>query len=248
MVIYTGMSKAPVKSPKTTSAPSLASSEQDIAGFLQKTAAMANVVPKTGRRGRLVFVLDATLSREATWDQAQGIQSDMFAETARIGGLDVQLVYFRGYNECRSSKWVSDPTELGRLMTNVKCRGGHTQIGKVLGHIKTETNKNQINAVVYVGDCMEENIDRVCKTAGEIGLLRVPVFMFQEGFDVSATTAFKEIARLTGGAHCRFSGNAADQLRQLLRAVAVYATGGRAALENYAAKNSQGSVLLEQLK
>ena len=239
------MSKAPVIRPETTKA----SSSDEIAGFLKKVKTMAPVASKAGdTQGRLIFALDATMSRQATWDQAQAIQSGMFAEAARIGGLDVQLVYFRGFNECRASKWVKDPNELARLMSKVDCRGGHTQIGKTLNHIKRETAKTKVDAVVFVGDCMEENIDQLCKTAGEIGLLHVPVFMFQEGHDMQATLAFKEIARLTGGAHCKFSANSADQLRQLLRAVAVYAAGGRSALAKYALKSTQGSLLLEQLR
>ncbi|VAV88139.1 FIG00439628: hypothetical protein [hydrothermal vent metagenome] len=245
MVILNVMSKTPVARPN---APATTSSDDEVAGFLRKVKTMAPVAAKQGGQGRLIFALDATLSREATWDQAQHIQSGMFAEAARIGGLDVQLVYFRGYNECQASKWVDDPKQLGRLMTKVKCRGGHTQIGKILSHIKRENTKGKVDAVVYVGDCMEENIDKLCQTAGEVGLLHVPVFMFQEGHDMQATTAFKEIARLTGGAHCRFSVDAADQLRQLLRAVAIYAAGGRNALAKFALKNSQGSLLLEQLR
>jgi len=239
------MSKNPVTRPNS---PVTASSDDEVAGFLRKVKAMAPVAPSQDGRGRLIFALDATMSREATWDHAQHIQSGMFAEAARIGGLDVQLVYFRGYNECRASKWVGEPEQLGQLMTKVDCRGGHTQIQKIFSHIKRENTKERVDAVVYVGDCMEENIDNLCALAGEVGLLRVPVFMFQEGHDSRATTAFKEIARLTGGAHCRFSANSADQLRQLLRAVAIYAAGGRNALAKFALKNSHGSLLLEQLR
>src|SRR5262245_63914905 len=106
----------------------------------------------TGKRVRLIFAMDATMSRRPTWDRALQIQSEMFLETERIGGLDVQLVYFRGFNECRASKWVSEPSALARLMTGVDCRGGNTQIGKVLTHIKAEAAKAKVNAVVYVGD------------------------------------------------------------------------------------------------
>ena len=54
--------------------------------------------------------------------------------------------------------------------------------------------------------------------------------MFQEGHDAVAEQAFREIARLTGGAWCRFDPGAAAQLRELLRAAAAYAAGGREAL------------------
>lgn len=242
------MTKAPVAKSKTATDSVRVSSNDEVAGFLSKVKAMSSVARKDGAQGRLIFALDATMSRQATWDRAMQIQSGMFAEAAKIGGLDVQLVYFRGYNECRASKWAANPQALGRLMTKVECRGGHTQIGKVLTHIKRENSRQKLDAVVYVGDCMEENIDDLCRTAGEIGLLGVPVFMFQEGHDASATAAFKEISRLTGGAHCQFSANSASQLRQLLQAVAAYAAGGRKALEKYALQSAQGTLLLEQVR
>jgi hypothetical protein len=44
-------------------------------------------------RGRLIFTLDATASRESTWDMAAQLQASMFEEAAKAGGLDVQLVY-----------------------------------------------------------------------------------------------------------------------------------------------------------
>ena len=240
------MSKTPVL--KNGNKAAVTSSDEEVAGFLRKVKSMAPVVSAGQGQGRLIFALDATMSRQATWDQAQHIQSGMFAEAASIGGLDVQLVYFRGFNECRASKWLDDPKQLGRIMTKVDCRGGHTQIGKVLKHVKRENTRRKIDAVIYVGDCMEENIDKLCQTAGEVGLMHVPVFVFQEGHDPRATPAFKEIARLTGGAHCKFTADSAKQLRQLLCAVAVYAAGGRQALKQFSLKNRHGSLLLEQLR
>ena len=202
-----------------------------------------------GAKGRLIFAMDATMSRQPTWDRALHIQAEMFDETAQIGGLDVQLVYFRGFGECRSSKWVSDARELARVMTKVDCRGGTTQIGRVLKHIKKEADAHKVNAAVYVGDCMEESIDRLCNAAGELGLLGIPLFMFQEGYEPGAETAFREIARLTRGAYCRFDSASAQQLRELLSAVAVYAAGGRKALADHSkARGGEAVLLLEQLK
>jgi hypothetical protein len=160
-----------------------------------------------------------------------------------------QLVYFRGFDETRASKWVNDPEALARLMTGVSCRGGHTQIRKVLTHARRESERTKINAIVYVGDCMEEDIDELSQRAGTLGLMGVPMFLFQEGRDSKAEIAFKEIARLTHGAYSHFDAGPARQLRDLLAAVAVYSTGGRKALRGYgAATDSAAAVrLLEQL-
>ena len=203
-----------------------------------------------GKRGRLVFALDATMSREPTWDMACSLQGEMFDETAAVGGLDVQLVYYRGLHECQSSKWVSDPKRLGDLMVRIHCEGGNTQIGRVLEHVRTESKTAKVNALVFVGDAMEEGIDSLCTAAGELGLLGVPAFMFQEGHDAVAERAFKEIARLTNGAWCRFDAGAAAQLRELLRAAAAYAAGGRLALADLSKRRGgEGAVrLLGQMK
>jgi hypothetical protein len=224
------------------------SRQDEIEAFLADVRSRAITQPG-GVRGRLLFAMDATMSRQPTWDRALQLQSEMFRETARIGGLDVQLVYFRGFGECRSSKWVSDPTALAELMTKVSCRGGYTQIRKVLAHVRQEAAKAKINAVVYVGDAFEENIDQICQAAGEVGLIGVPMFMFLEGRDAIAERAFQEIARLTRGAFCRFDEGSAHQLRELLSAVAVYAAGGRKALQDYAKdKGGNATLLLQQLK
>ncbi len=224
------------------------SSSDDVDAFLAQVKAAPS--PVTGSdRGRLIFAMDATMSRQPTWDTACSIQAEMFQETARIGGLDVQLVYFRGFNECRASRWASDPESLAGLMSQVMCRGGHTQIRRVLEHIKKEQPKGRVGAVVFVGDCMEENVDTLCQLAGEVGLLGVPIFMFQEGMDPVAEQAFREIARLTRGAFCRFDAASAQQLRDLLSAVAVYAAGGRAALEDFSSKRGGGAQrLLTQMR
>lgn len=221
------------------------SDRTEIEAFLQK---VKQTTPQTtGGRGRLIFAMDATLSREPTWDMALTVQADMFRAVQTVGGLDVQLVFFRGPTECRSSRWVSDAETLATLMSKVKCEGGYTQLRKVLLHTVREAEKSRIGALVFVGDAMEENIDELADYAGQLGLIGVPVFLFQEGFDAKAERAFKEIARLTGGATCRFGPGAASELAELLKAVAVYANGGRAALTNYAKQNQVATVLLTQL-
>jgi len=222
------------------------STSDDIAAFVAKAHAMSPHA--AGARGRLVFALDATMSRQPTWDMACTLQADMFREAASLGSLDIRLVYYRGLNECRASAWISDSAHLAKLMAKIDCRGGNTQIGKVLSEARREAVASGVRAVVFVGDAMEENVDELCAKAGELGLLKVPVFMFQEGLDVAAEQTFREIARLTGGAWCRFDPGAAAQLRELLRAAAAYAAGGREALMRLSARESGAARLLGQMK
>jgi hypothetical protein len=222
------------------------SSRAEVDAFLEQVRTLQ---PAGSGRGRLIFAMDATMSRQPSWDLALQLQSEMFQAVKEVGGLDVQLVYFRGFNECQASRWVGDPDALARLMRQVSCQGGHTQIRKVLSHARQETEKTKVNALVYVGDCMEEDIDQLSQLAGELGLVGVPVFLFQEGHEPTAERAFREIARLSRGAYCRFDAGSARQLRELLRAVAVYATGGRKALQNFSdeSKSSAAVALLQQL-
>lgn len=199
--------------------------------------------------GRLIFAMDATASREPTWDQACGLQAEMFDAAGGEGGLQVQLVYFRGFHEFHASPWLRDTRDLSQTMTRVRCAGGLTQIERVIGHALRETAATPVDALVYVGDCMEESVDTLCQRAGELGLRGVPAFVFQEGQDDIAQTAFREIARLSRGAYCHFDASSAEQLRALLRAVAVFAAGGRQALKRMA-RNDHGLVrkLAHQLR
>lgn len=221
--------------------PAPLSASDEIAAFVAKARAMSPHA--SGARGRLVFALDATMSRQPTWDMACHLQADMFREAAALGSLDIKLVYYRGLAECRASGWVSDSDTLARLMGKIDCRGGHTQIGRVLAETRRQAVESGVRALVFVGDAVEEPIDDLCATAGELGLLKVPAFVFQEGGDPGAEQALREIARLSGGAWCRFDPGAAGQLRELLRAAAAYAAGGRDALRQLA-QSAQGAALL----
>jgi len=208
-------------------------SKAEVDAFLRKLATTPAPASGTSGHGRLIFAMDATASREPTWDRASHLQAEMFKETEALGGLQVQLIYYRGFGECRASPWVTNADSLLRFMTSVFCLAGRTQIGKVLKRAAKETRQQKVSALVFVGDAMEEDIDHLGHLAGELGLLGVPCFMFHEGSDPVSRQAFQQIARLSGGAFCNFDAASARQLRELLSAVAVFAAGGRRALADY---------------
>lgn len=205
-----------------------ASASAEIDRFLGAAKQLAPLA--TGQAGRLVFALDATMSRQPTWDLACSLQAKMFEVAAGSGGLAVQLVYFRGLMECRSSGWVGEPQRLTGLMSKIACEGGQTQIHRVLKHVRDEAKAVPIRAFVFVGDAMEEDADALAALAGELGLRGIRGFLFQEGHDSAASSTFAMMARLTGGAHARFDINAPGSLLDLLRGAAAYASGGREAL------------------
>jgi hypothetical protein len=219
-----------------------AAKSAEVDAFLRRVAEMPSAKPASGR-GRLIFAMDATASREPSWDRACKIQGEMFEATAALGGLDVQLVFYRAFNECKASRWLSTAEALHGAMRAVFCIGGETQIARVLRHAIKEAETQKIGALIFVGDAMEEKLDMLCGLAGELGLRGVPVFAFHEGTDAVAGKAFKEIARLSHGAYCRFDAGSANELRTLLGAVAAYAAGGHRALADYS-KNAGGSTLL----
>ncbi len=213
-----------------------------VAAFLTKVKAMPPAVRTGNAAGRLLFAMDATASREPTWDRACKIQGDMFSATKALGSLEIQLAWYRGFGEFDTSAWLATSGELVRKMTSVTCAAGETQIAAVLEHAIAETRRRKVNAVVFVGDCVEESVDRLAKLGGDLGLLGVPVFVFHEGGDPVARRCFEEIARLSGGAYCPFDSSSADALRDLLAAVATFAVGGRLALADLA-KRRGGAAL-----
>lgn len=217
------------------------SSTSDIQAFVDKTQKLDKIRAR-GKSGRLMFSMDATASRELSWDQACHIQSEMFHEAMSIGSLEVQLTYYRGYGEFRATPWMDNSEALLRSMLRVHCLGGKTQVDKVLNQAITETQKNRIQALVFIGDAFEEDIDTVSQSAGKLGVLGVPMFCFQEGNDPLARIGFQQMAKLTNGAYCSFDSKSADQLKELLKAVAIFAVGGFDELEKYS-KTNQGEAL-----
>ena len=201
--------------------------------FLQQVAATPRVGPPGGR-GRLIFAMDATASREPTWDQAARIQSAMFADTRALGGLEVQLCFYRGFQEFESSDWIGDSRLLLRAHEPGLLRG------------RADPDRAGAGARACrrpgAGGSMPWSSSATAwKRTGSgwriwpdgSGCCSVPAFVFQEGRDPTAERSFREIARLSGGAWCPFDANSPGLLRDLLGAVAVYAAGGHAALTRY---------------
>ncbi|SFK09242.1 hypothetical protein [Methylocapsa palsarum] len=219
----------------------------DVDRFLD-AASKAPALAGSGR-GRLIFALDATMSRQPTWDLAQSVQGKMFETAAAHGGLEVQLVYYRGFHECRASRFMTAGPGLAGIMTKISVAAGQTQIEKILKHVRDENGRQPVRALVFIGDAMEEQADALAAAAGQIGLLGVKAFVFQEGRDRAAEQAFRQIALLTGGAYATFDVSAPGRLMALLSAAAAYAAGGRQALETEArGSGAAANLLLAQMR
>jgi len=184
-------------------------------------------------RGRLAFVIDATASREPTWDTASQLQAEMFSETAKLGGLEMVVIYFRGMDEVGASNSTSDARELHHFMGRIRCEGGYTKYARAFERVRQEHQRTPFTAVIAIGDMLEEEPRTLYDAVAGLG---VPLFAFQEGHDfrlpetLRLREAFQELARLTTGAYYAFDTNSVGQLRKLLQAVARYAVGDLTAL------------------
>lgn len=216
----------------------------EISAFLEKVASLPAQVRPVAAKGRLIFAMDATASREPSWDHASRIQGEMFEAAANLGGIEIQLVYYRSYAECKASRWLRTATELHDTMRAVICAAGETQIERVLRHAIAIARSEHLDALVFVGDAMEENADTLAQLAGELALLNVPAFIFHEGNNPAVASIFREIARLSRGAYCPFNSSSAAELKALLGAVAAYAAGGRQALAEYSRRTGGSALLL----
>ncbi len=222
-------------------------SSGDVDAFLEAVA-KTPVVAVEGGRARLIFAIDATASRQPTWDLAAHWQARMFEEAARLGALDVQLVYFRGYGEFHAGAWTQDARRLQAAMVEVHCRSGLTQVVRVLEHALVEHRRERVSALIYVGDCLEEDPEAMEERAARMGLEGLPAFVFHEGHDPVAAGAFRRLAHLSGGAYAPFDQRSPALLGELLGAVAAYAVGGLPALEDRAGRSETARRLLVQLR
>ena len=216
---------------------------KDITNFLKKGRVISTL---RQRQSRLLFGIDATASRQATWDMACETQSELFAAAHQISNIAVQLCFYRGLGEFRSSNWLTNQDDLRDVMQKVTCQGGQTQIIRLFRHAISEHNKLPIKALLFIGDACEENQSELFDLAGQCGLRKLPIFIFQEGYLSSATKTFQRLANLSGGVHTKFDQSSALTLSSLLGALSRYMTGGKKALENSAKVGDK--ILLEQLK
>ena len=219
-----------------------------VAGFLAQVKQRKHL-PERRSLKRLIFALDATASREPTWDLACSLHGELFLEVGNQAQLAVQLCYYRGLNEFTASPFSPTPEELLGQMQRVHCLAGRTQLERLLAHTLTTARNFPLRGLVFVGDAFEENLPRILQQAGELRLRNVPVFIFQEGSDPRAGEAFARIAATTGGGHVQFNSAGAEELKRLLGAIASFATAGREGLEHFARNSGSRKALqlLEQL-
>ena len=206
-------------------------SRVDVVRFLAEVRRSEPPLVPAQASQRILFAMDATASREPSWDLATHLHAELFEVVKDSApAAMVQLAYYRGYREFRVTPWLESAPQLLREMTGVRCHGGLTQIGRLLDHAMTEASRTRVGAAIFVGDACEEPAPQLVAKAGKLALFNLPFFIFHEGGDPVAGEAFRTIARVTGGAYAPLTAGSAEELRALLRAVARFATKGRRGL------------------
>ncbi len=200
---------------------------KQVDSFLSTAKNLPQTRAEAGATHRIMLALDATASRQPTWDMACALHAEIFLAASDVGEVAVQLLFYRGLAELKKSSWVRSRQRLLELMQRVSCAGGLTQIGRLLKEAAREASAHPVKALIFVGDCFEEAEDEVLRVAGQLRLLNLPVIMLQEGYDAEASSVFSKIAKLSGGAHLPFASGSAEHLRRLLGAAVSFAVGGR---------------------
>lgn len=207
--------------------------------------------PKTGR---IIFAMDATGSRSHAWEAVSRIHRDMFSAIDTLGELEIKLIYFRGASECRASPWLKDQPTLLRLLGKVACEPGETQIERVLNHVSAENDKSPVHAVIFIGDSCEEPFSGIETKSEILGAKKVPLFVFHDtsgkgnllyGRNPETEKLFRHMAKSSNGAYMMLDTSSSKILSNVLQAVAIFATGGRRALEDYSKKKGVDESVLK---
>lgn len=202
------------------------------------------------QRPRLLFAMDATASREASWNVAKEITGAMFE--AVPGELDVALAYHSGGRLREMTPFSSEARAFLDKVQSVHCFAGRTALNEILDKASITPG---LKALIYIGDCFEEDPREAVELAQQLKLKGVRCFIFhdtssqEQGYDTEAArTAFDEIARITGGALLPFDETSPDLVRELLAAIAIYAAGGMKALQQKTKLLPAARLLLERMR
>ena len=189
---------------------------------------------------KIGFLIDATASREHTWEQAQTIQAKMFKAVSGLKAVSLRLVYF-GDNRLTALGWENNPNSVARHMAAVRCHAGLTQIIEGLQSFINEGPEEKAAAIILIGDCFEENSGQAERAAILLKEKGIKLFSFIEGDDPTAQFVFRRLSEITGGKFARFGSDL--PLSDLCEGVALLASGGEKALGRLKNKNVQKLLL-----
>ena len=184
--------------------------------------AQASAAP--ARLPRLVFALDATASRERAWAAARQVTDSLFG--AAPGGIEVALAVHGGGRMTAFGGFHRDVGALRDEAAGISCEPGPT---RMLDIVRESLRRPGVRAMVYIGDCFEEDESAALALAGSLRLRGTKLVVLQDESSgtTSALRVFRAMAGRTGGIVLPFDAGSLDPLRDALGAVASYVAGGR---------------------
>ena len=183
----------------------------------------------------LLFAMDATASREPAWAVAQQITSKMFEQIP--AQLKVALAYHSGGRLRKITPYTDNARQFADTVHQVHCEAGLTALNAILAKA---AQTRGLKALVYIGDCFEEDEQTAYDLARQLKLTGTKCFFFHDTSSAGsvwgiadARTVFENIVAITGGAVLDFNDQAVQESGDLLQAVAVFASAGKKALEHH---------------
>jgi hypothetical protein len=193
----------------------------DKVGALSKTKDNSKIALALKKTPKLLFSMDATASRQPSWDVAQEITLSMF--DVMPGGLKIALAYHSGGHLKAVTDFRADAAYFKDQIAGVQCEAGLTALCEIL---ESASEIPALSSLIYIGDCFEERLDTASRLAQKLKTNGVRCFMFLEGDDGEAREAFNTIAEITGGAVFPFEQQSLVRVKEKLDAIAAFSAGG----------------------
>ena len=195
------------------------------------------------RSGKLIFGIDATATVNRRGTGPASCRA-ICSRSRRRRQLEIQLVYYpRVARRVQNLGWMTD-SKSSPPSWRRSCA-------------KPATRRSEKSSITSTASTTGSLLPRSCSLAtpwrrSSTSSARSPascacrLSCFRRAKTSRRSRVPRDRAKITHGAYARFDAGAADQLRDLLKAVAAYAVGGRQALEK--STNTGAVLLLKQLK
>jgi hypothetical protein len=187
----------------------------------RRSLAGAAVAPP--RKPRLVFAIDATASRDRAWEAAKQVTDCIFR--AAPGGIEVALAVHSGGKLARFSPFHPHVDNIRDEAAGVACVAGPT---RMLDIMEETLRRTGVKALVYIGDCFEEDMERGLAVAERLGLRGIKLVVLHDTTTggTGSGGAFRMMAARAGGLVLPFDMSSLDRLADALSAVGAYVAGG----------------------
>lgn len=191
-----------------------------------KAALLQSAAP----RARLVFALDATGSRQVTWETCAVPLTDALLTALPGHQLDVALAWYGG-GRVTFTGFTSHLGTLRDRAAGVRPKAGRTQFLEILTRCVLQTEG--VKVVCLVADTFEESPPLALKLADALKARGTRLLILHDSASQTFGGAeiFAQMAERTGGAVLPFDASALPRMKDLVGAIGVLAVGGTPMLE-----------------